>query len=76
MPRMNGFEFLAEYATRAEGLHRRQAIVMVPKSTLRRDKARAKADALVMAYEVKPLTSYDSCRIVKTVSQPANLLPE
>ena len=66
MPRMDGFEFLAEYAALPEGLHQNQTIVMVSTSTLRRDRARAEADVLVKAYEIKPLTSDDFCRIVRT----------
>jgi len=65
MPRMNGFEFLAEYATLPEDLHQSQTIVMVSTSILRQDKARAEADVLVKAYEIKPLSSDDFCRIVR-----------
>lgn len=64
MPRMNGFEFLVEYAKLPGGVHQSQTIVMVSTSTLRRDRERAEADVLVTAYELKPLTSNDFRRIV------------
>jgi CheY-like chemotaxis protein len=64
MPRMNGFEFLLEYAKLPGDLHRSQCVVMVSTSTLNRDRDRAQADPFVASYEVKPLTEIDFESIV------------
>ncbi len=71
MPRMNGFEFLAEYATLPADTHRCRCIVMVSTSTLRQDRTRAEADPHVCAYEIKPLTEGDFCRIVRDSQRTA-----
>lgn len=65
MPRMNGFEFLAEYAHLPEKMHQEQRVVMVSTSTFRKDKALAEQNPHVAAYETKPLSDTDIERIVR-----------
>ena len=69
MPRMNGFEFLTEYAMLPESLHRSQSVVMLSTSARKtsagkQDRMRAEADDLVKSYGVKPLAADDFCRTV------------
>lgn len=69
MQRMNGFEFLTEYAMLPESLHRSQSVVMLSTSARKtsagkQDRMRAEADDLVKSYGVKPLAADDFCRTV------------
>jgi CheY-like chemotaxis protein len=59
MPRMNGFEFLAQYAELPEKLRDAQHVIMVSTSTFRQDRARAEDDPNVYAFAGKPLSDKD-----------------
>lgn len=65
MPRMNGFEFLAEYAGLPENLRAAQHVIMVSTSTLRQDKARAEEDPNVREFVGKPLSDVDLARLAR-----------
>ena len=65
MPRMNGFEFLDEYARLPKAIHDAQSIFMLSTSTLRKDVERARENPLVSGYQSKPMTDADLIRIVK-----------
>ena len=64
MPRMNGFEFLFDYAKLPESRTKLSRIIMVSTSTLPSDIARAEADPNVHEYARKPLADTDLKRLV------------
>lgn len=65
MPRMNGFEFLEEYACLPETLRKAQHVIMVSTSTFRQDRARADRDPNVHEFAAKPLTDDELTRLAR-----------
>lgn len=56
MPRLDGFEFLAEYEQLPAAMRERIVIVILTSSLLTMDRERAAAHASLVHYLVKPLT--------------------
>jgi CheY-like chemotaxis protein len=59
MPRMDGFEFLEEYARLPEHQRTGQIIIMLTTSLLQSDRQRAEANPFVMKFANKPVRAED-----------------
>lgn len=65
MPRMNGFEFLEEYARMPEPVRSGVMLLMLTSSMLDRDRQRAEAHPFVSGFLDKPLTGEKLSRLAE-----------
>lgn len=65
MPRMDGFEFLEQYAKLPEHMRAGQIIIMLTTSLLQSDRERAEANPLVLRFANKPVRAEDVPTMVR-----------